>query len=408
MRFEPPGGTSMTRSQSRSFRFEYRSPVLRFGAGCVEDLADELEEQGIDAGLVVTGKTVGSTPAVMDPVRAGLDDRLAGVFDETTPAKTLGTAWSVVDALREHDADALVAVGGGSSLDVATVASVLAGTDDAPSAVGTQFAETGTIPIPDGDLSPVVAIPTTLAGAELSQGAGITADPATDLVDDHVTGGISDPRVKPAAVFHDPGLVATTPQSILAASAMNGFDKAIESTYARTATPITDATATRALEVLAEHLPVLGAPPISERAVTPVLEGILLAQYGISRPDANTLSLIHSFGHALTGPYDVQQGAAHAIVAPHALDYLLERVDTGTPLLLDAFGVDDAAGVVDAVREIRDAMGLPSRLRTVDGPARDEFGTVAQAVLDDPFMQNAPHGLAPTARDIEAILEAAY
>jgi alcohol dehydrogenase len=385
--------------------------VLRFGANCVADLGTELGAQGVERALVVAGRTVGTTPDVIDPVRAGLGDRLAGVFAETTPAKRLATAYDAVDAMREHDADALVALGGGSSLDVAVVAGALAATDRDRDAVGETFESAGTMLVPEDGLPPVAAVPTTLAGAELSQVAGITASPDGGLVDAETSGGVSHPELMPSAVFHDPELVATTPRAVLSASAMNGFDKAIESTYARTATPVTDATATRSLRVLADALPALGSDPVTPADVEPVLEGILLAQYGVSRPDGTTLSLIHAFGHALTRTYDVQQGAAHAVVAPHALRYVLDRVDDGRALLADAFGVADPANddaIVGAVADVRDALGLPTRLRDVDAPTPDEFETVARQTLEDGFMRNAPEGLDATQSDIEAILEAAH
>ncbi len=142
----------------------------------------------------------------------------------------------------------------------------------------------------------------------------------------------------------------------------------------------------------------------------------MLVQYGISRPDAGTMSLIHSFGHALTRTSEVQQGAAHGVIAPHALEYLFEQVDGRRHLLAEAFDVGAEAGsddeladaVVDQVAAVRDALGLPSRLRDVDGPARDEFREVAQYVIDDPFMANAPPGLDATQDEIEAVLEVAW
>lgn len=402
-------------SRERSFRFDYRPGVLRFGAGSVADLETELGALDVDGALVVTGRSVGANAAVMDPVREGLGERLAGVFAATTPAKRLSTAYDAVAAMREHDADAFVAVGGGSSLDVATVASVLAADDRDPSVVGDEFERTGTIAIPDADLPPVVAVPSTLAGAELSQVAGITAAPAGGLVDAETGGGVGHPALMPAAVFHDPELVATTPRGVLAASAMNGFDKALESTYARNATLVTDATATRSLSVLQDALPALGDDPVTPADVDPVLEGILLAQYGVSQPDGTTLSLVHAFGHALTRTYDVQQGAAHAVVAPHALRYVLEETGAGRHLLADAFDVETAGetattddAIVDTVAEIRDALGLPTRLRNVDGPPRDAFPDLAQAVLDDSFMANAPPGLDASREEIQRVLDAAW
>ena len=394
------------------FRFDYESPVLRFGTGTTRDLGDELAGSGLGDALVVTGSTVGSTPAVMDPVREGLGDRLAGVFDETTPEKRLATAFDAADRFAATGADAFVAVGGGSSIDVAKVASVLAASDEQKEAVFRAFDDTGTIPLPDGDLPPVVAVPTTLAGADVSQVAGITAGPESGFVDEASGGGVGDRRLMPAAVVADPELAATTPESVLAGSAMNGFDKGIETLYAANATPVTDATASRGLGLLADGLRDLGETGPTPETLEPVLEGLLLVQYGISRPDGSTLSLIHAFGHGLTRTGTLQQGVAHAVVAPHVLDYLFDEVDARRDLLADALGVADtdnpAAAVVEEIGAVRDSLGLPSRLRGVDGPEPEDFPAVAEATVADSFVANAPPDLDFTVADAETILDAAW
>ncbi|NHN49452.1 iron-containing alcohol dehydrogenase [Halostella sp. JP-L12] len=396
-------------------RFEYDPGVIRVGRGSVSRLDEELDSQGIDRALVVCGTTVGSTPPVIDPVKAGLGETLAGVFDETTPAKQLSTAFDAAKAFRAADADAIVSLGGGSSLDTAKVASVIAAADRSREAIGREFAERGTITVPEGDLPPVAAVPTTLAGADLSQLAGITASPENGLVDESVGGGVGDPKLMPAAVVYDPDLFETTPYEVLAGSAMNGFDKGIETLYARNATPITDATAARGLSLLRSGLPALREDEDSE-VMERVVEGILLVQYGISRPGETTLSLIHAFGHGLTAHSDVQQGRAHAIVAPHALRYLFDEVDGRRDLLADALGVptegrsDEAVakGVVAVVEDVRDALDMPSRLRSIGDLDRADLDAVAQTTADDGLLSNAPAGLDPTPAELERVLDAAW
>jgi alcohol dehydrogenase len=151
---------------------------------------------------------------------------------------------------------------------------------------------------------------------------------------------------------------------------------------------------------------------LDPETLTPVLEGIVLVQYGVSRPEGVTLSLIHAFGHALTRTFPVQQGAAHGVIAPHALRYLFAQCDGSRDLLAEGFGVadadDPAEAVVREVESVRDALGLPTRLRDVDGPAPDDLPAVAQAVLDDSFMTNAPTGLDATREGIEGVLRDAY
>ena len=398
------------------FRFEYRPGTLRFGRGCVDSLADELREAGASRALVVTGQTVGSTPAVMDPIRDGLGDALAAEFPETTPDKRVATAHAAAEALAAADADAFVAVGGGSSLDVTKAARVVAARGLSHEDAAAELAETGTLDVPDSGLPPAVVVPTTLAGADLSQGAGISAAPDTAPVDTHVGGGISAPGLMPTALFYDPDLFETTPRGVLAASAMNGLDKAVESLYARNATPISDATAVHGLRLCREGLPALGSDEPDPRDIERAVLGTVLAQYGVSRPDGSTLSLVHAFGHGLTHDWDVHQGRAHAAVAPHALRYLFERVDGRRDLLAEALtptaarGDDDpTVAAVAGLTAIRDALGLPQRISDLDShPEREELDDVARYVEGDRFMDSAPPGLDATVEDLRDVLDAAW
>jgi len=408
---------------SGPFRFEYDPGTIRYGAGATAALGEELAALGLDRALVVTGTTVGRTAAVMDPVRAGLGDRLAGVFAETTPEKRLSTAVAGAAAAAEHEADALVAVGGGSSIDVAKAVAAVAGREDDADALAGEFVETGSIETP-ADPLPILAVPTTLAGADLSMGAGLSADPEAGLVDVHVDGGHGDPALFPVAGVYDPDLFSTTPRSVLAGAAMNGFDKGIETLYSRHATAITDATAARGVGRFREGLLAFGGGADDgdgyRDGLPAAVEGLVLVQYGFSRPDATTMGPIHAVGQALSAA-GVHQGTAHAITAPHVLEHVF-AAGTGRPDLLasaldarsaDSTGGDDAATpasqAVDAVTAVRDALGVPTRLRDVEGgPDRDALPSVAETVADHRFLANGPPGYEPDAEDALAVLEAAW
>ena len=399
-------------SESTEFRFDYSPGVIRFGTGCAADLGDELARQGFDSALVVTGQAVGDNPDVMNPVTDGLGSRLGDTFTETTPKKRLGTAARALEAARDCDADVLVAVGGGSSLDVCKVTSILSTRSDTPADAGSELAETGTIKMADGEPLPIVAVPTTLAGADLSIVAGVSASPDSGLVSEATGGGVKDRRLMPTAIFHDPALFATTPKDILAGSAMNGFNKGLETIYTRNATPITDATSSRGLGLMARGLLELGESEPTASVLEPIVEGLILVQFGIGRPDATTLSLIHAFGHTLRDGFQIQQGIAHAVITPQALRYLFDNVDGRRDLLAEALGVEDAddkaTAIADAVADVRDGLGLPSRLRDLDGADRTILRDIAESTIDDAFMPNVPEGLNATADDIEQMLEAAW
>lgn len=396
------------------YSLEYRPATIRHGSGVVAALEDELDRRGRSRALVVTGSTVGSTPAVIDPVTAGIGGHLTGVFDEVGAGKRLGSACVAAEQVQAWNVDALVSLGGGSSLDAAKIVSVLAAHDDARAAAE-RMAEQKRITVPNGPLTDIFAVPTTLPGADLSQGAGVTLSMDTGDVpaSERPSGGVSDPRLMPEAVFHDPALLAETPTDVLSRSAMNGFDKGVEMLYAREHTPITDGTAIRGLRLLQGRLPELPDAP-SESALSAALKGIAATQYGVSTPRTYRASIIHSFGHALSQNYPIQQGVAHAIAAPHVLTYLFERVDGRRDLLAEAFDVDAegpeaaAEAVVDAVADVRDGLELPAQLRNVEDAEKTDFPQLAQAVIEDSFMAAAPAGLDADQAGIESVFEAMW
>ena len=394
-----------------SFTHSFRPGDVHFGRGAASQLGDALARRGCERALVVCGSTVGENEALMDPIGDGLGDRLADVFAETTPEKSIRTALAGVERMHEVDADALVGVGGGSSLDTATVMSAVHVRGVSLREIQEEVDERGGIEFPDdADPVPLVHVPTTLAGADLTAGAGTNVE----MPDGEVVGtGLSAESLMADAVVHDPALFETTPIDVLTGSAMNGFDKGIEAPYSRHATAITDATASRGLRLHREALPDLRTsedPGVMDRAVA----GNVLTQYGVSTPGGSKMSIIHAFGHGLRRQCGVQQGIAHAVMAPHALRFIFERVDARRDLLADALGVeaDDpdarAEGIVEAVIEVRDGLDMPARLRDLNAVSQSDLPRVAELTAADPFVRNGPPDLDPTAEEFESVLEDAW
>ncbi|WP_247006180.1 iron-containing alcohol dehydrogenase family protein [Halorientalis litorea] len=386
------------------FVHDYQPGAIHYGRGCVADLGATLADRGLDSALVVCGRNVGANDDLMDPILAGLGDRLAGVFAETTPDKRVETALAAAARMREVGADALVPVGAGSSMDVAKAAGILHAEPRDIDAVQAEVEETGSLAVPDGDLiPPAFAVPTTFAGADLSV-MGSTTVPTDE---GRVAAGMSDAALMPTGLFYDPNAFDTTPMDVLAGSAFNGFDKALEAVYSRNATPVTDATALRSLRYLRSSLPRLrdaDDPAVMERAVT----GILLAQYGLSVPDSVKFNVIHAFGHAFRTEFGVQQGVAHAVLAPHVLAAVFDRVDGRRELLAEALvdgdPADPAAVVVDTVREIRAGLDLPTRLDDVVDPTDATLRSAAEYTLDDHLFPLGPEGFDPSVTEVEAII----
>ncbi|MFC4248420.1 iron-containing alcohol dehydrogenase family protein [Natribaculum luteum] len=395
----------------KEFEYAYGPSTVRYGAGCVDTIADVLARAGVEQALVVTGTTVGKTPAVIDPVVKGAGDRLAGIFAETTPEKSIDTVLAGVEQMTELDADGLVAIGGGSSMDVARAMSVVAAEDGEPQSFHARVGADGAVKFPalDEPKPPVFAVPTTYSGAELTSAAGVNY-PGTD--GSVREGPIYDPKVVPQALFYDPELLATTPARIRTASAMNGMDHGIEMLYSRHANPLTDAVAIHGLRILDDALPQL--VDANHETLGAAAVGVYLASYGLIDPvaNANKYNVIHAFGHIISRQYPIQQGAVHAVVAPHVLRHLLSRDVIDVRPIARAFGAtgatDPAAAVVERVEAIRDALNLPVSLEPIEGLERDAIPEVANAITQDVGLQNGPAGFQPTAADFVEILEAAW
>lgn len=391
------------------YRFDFSIGPIEYGPNCVAGLEDEFRNLGVERPMLVCGRTVGSTPEVVDPVIAGAGDSFVDVFDETTPDKKLATVFEGVRRMRSNDVDALVSLGGGSSLDVAKGMSIVAAMDREFQDIRDEFERTKSLTLPDGNFVPLVVIPTTLAGSDLSSAVGLTSRQGG-----FTRGIISDARLWPSAEYYDPELFKTTPQDILCASVMNGFDKAVETPYSQYATPITDGTAVRALRLFQSGLPKLGAGERDEETLFDVINGSVLAAYGGLRPTGRTSSVIHAFCHPISREYAIQQGAAHGIIAPHALRYLFEKSYARRDLLAEGFGIltDDpdaqAEGIIDAVTNVRDELGLPTRLRSIEDLPKEDLPAVARDVYEDHTLYQGPEDFEPTVEELEQVLREAW
>ena len=397
------------------FEFEYVPTETVYGRGCVSRLEKKLGEEGADRALIVCGSNVGANRDVMVPIEDGLGGKLVGVFDETTPEKHLRTVLEGADRVHADDVDILIGVGGGSALNVTRAICSIVPLDQPHEDIVKKVRETREVPSPDSstDTFPNIAIPTTMAGADASAGGSIFVDgklapESTDFA--HIDANITDSRLMAEYNFYDPSLFATTPTAILASSAMNGLDKGIETLYSRTATPIAKAHSIEGLHHYSNGLTDLTKADAENSAIDHSVLGTLLVQYG------RQTNLIHTFGNGISLHCDVQQGVVHGIVAPDVLRYVFDTADANRYRIADALGIDTtnldpeavAGSIVDEIARIRDALGLPERLRGLKGVEFDDFPMLVEEISVNYKHARNPEGVDPTAADIKAVLEAAW
>lgn len=382
------------------------APVdVRYGPGRTAELGDYAGERGRHRVLLVTGANVAADSNVMGPVREALGARVVGEFLEATPAKSAATMYAGVERMIECGADLVLGIGGGATLVTARQISALA-------ADGRPLSELQSLVLGGGSLrlrhtaapTDVLLLPTTLAGADLSTGGSFELVPGGSAPDARPR-VVNPQTVGAAAVFYDPRAFESTPGPVLAGSAVNGLNKAVESVYSPRATLLSDTLAARGVELMCRGL--LRLADDRRSGLELAVAGVVFAQL------KRDISVLHAFGHAVARHAGVQQGVAHAIVTPHVLRLLLSLVDLRRDVLAAAMRragatdePDDATAVLAAVVAVRTALGLPARLAEVGARTTDLAGCVDD-VRADPLMAGSPLERPLAAAEVQDVLVAA-
>jgi alcohol dehydrogenase class IV len=265
-----------------------------------------------------------------------------------------------------------VSLGGGSAIDTIKAASVAIGSD-AP-----------VEELPHLDPEAVrggighISVPTTLSGAELTRVAGITfpdrRGEARGRRRRHVPPGWG---LRPFGTYRDPN-------RIVAGTTMAALDHAVELLYCDTHQPFTDATVVRALELLVRRM--ADWPPRNEASRADRQAGAALSVVGVANAG---FGINHAIAHVLGARYGSPHGIANGIVFPHGMDFnrsasLDRQVEIARTIGVDVDGSEEDAAVAarDRCADLRETVGLPTRLRDVEVPDSD-LSAIGADVLED-------------------------
>ncbi len=264
--------------------FVHEAPATRvlFGVGARARLEEELARLGIGRALVVAGR---HDEAMVDEVTASVAARVVGRFAEVAMHVPAEVARAASDLAVDLRADGLVAVGGGSAVGSAK-AIVL---------------ETGL---------PIVALPTTYAGSEMTPIWGLTEGGRK------TTG--RDPRVLPRTVVYDPELTVSLPVALSAASGLNALAHLVEGLYAAAASPLTMLVAEEGVRALASGLPAVVADPGGLAGRAEALYGAWLAGTVLG---SSRMGVHHTICHVLGGTWQLPHAETHSAVLPYATAY---------------------------------------------------------------------------------------
>ncbi len=305
-----------------------------FGAGALQFLVREIEALGGTRALVL------STPGQRDAaerVGALLGTRTAGIFAEARMHVPIETARAARETAARLGADCAVAIGGGSTIGLGK-------------AIALESSRDGGLPI--------LAIPTTYAGSEMTPIYGLTEHGLKK------TG--RDARVLPKTVIYDPELSLTLPLDVSVTSALNAMAHACEGLYAHDGNPVTALMAEEGLRAAASALPRLRREPLDLQARGDALYAAWLCGSVLGNV---AMGLHHKLCHTLGGSFDLPPAQVHAVVLPLALAYNASAAPEAMQKMARALGA--GTGVLAAAGALFDlarAEGAPTSLRAIGMP----------------------------------------
>jgi maleylacetate reductase len=344
--------------------FTYQALPMRvvFGPGSLASLPDEVEALGLTRVLVLCSPEQEDTGK---QVAAALGERAAGLLPEARMHVPIEVATRARDLARELGADGCVAVGGGSAVGLGKAIAL------------------------EHDL-PVIAVPTTYAGSEMTPVWGLTEGGAKR------TG--RDVRVLPRSVVYDAELTLTLPAGLSATSGMNAIAHAVEGLYAPDATPIVSLMAEEGTRALAAALPRVVADGSDLNARGEAQYGAWLCGAVLA---ATTMSLHHKLCHTLGGTLDLPHAQTHTVVLPHALAYNQPASPDAVAALSRALaGADDPAL---ALWELAGRLGAPRSLAEL-GMQHEDIPRIAELAVANPYANPRP----VTRDGVESLLRAAW
>jgi maleylacetate reductase len=335
------------RAVSREFVHESKPGRVVFGVGAVDRLPEEVERLGMTRLLVVCTP---AQAALASALTERLGERVAGLHPRAEMHVPVRAAASAVRRAREIAADGCLAIGGGSAVGLAKAVAK----------------ETGL---------PIVAVPTTYAGSEMTSVWGLTD------AGGKTTG--RDPRVLPVLVIYDPALTLTLPSAASLTSGVNALAHSAEALYAPDASPITSLMAAASVRAMASALPRIVAAPDDLDARADARYGAWLAGAALG---STTMSLHHKLCHVLGGAFDLPHAEVHTAVLPHVLAVNLGAAPRALAALRDSLDADDpAVHLFTLARDLGPEMSL-ARL----GLPESAVDSVVSRVLAAPYANPVP------------------
>lgn len=350
--------------------FSFKVPqTIEFGIGSLKKLPDILKLNGLENVMLVSDRgleKIGVVKKVVDIIEAsGLKHT---DFLDVLPNPTVEIVNQAVELYKSCGATSIIALGGGSPMDVSKAVGALVKYG------GKVHDYVGQQKVP-GPVVPIIAIPTT-AGT----GSEVTASSVITDEETHFKMSIVSHMLLPKYAILDPELIMTAPASIAAACGIDAFIHALEAYLSNMASPYTDAMAEKAMELIGGNLRRFVANRQDKDAACAMMLGSTFA--GMSFAWAR-LGNVHAMSHPVSGFFHVAHGVANAILLPTVLEYNM-LADHGRYEKIYNYISRDKEPVknfkpemlVEEIKQLNKELGIPANLRAV-GVTEDKFEAMA-------------------------------
>ena len=358
-----------------------------FGKGAREELAGEIQKRGFKKVFLVSDKSLveaGVTAKVEDVLnKANIPYVL---YDEIKPNPTIKNVTDGVEACKKSEADLIVAVGGGSSIDTAKGISIVMTNPDR-SDIKSLNGASNTV----NRGMPIIAMPTTAGTA-----AEVTINYVITDEDAEIKMVCVDPNDIPILAIIDSELMASMPKGLAAATGMDALTHAVEGYITKAHNEMSDMFHMKAIEMIFKYLPAAVNDKDSE-----AIEMMGLAQYIAGMGFSNVgLGIVHSMAHQLGAVYDTPHGIANAMLLPTVMRFNGEDPATAQRFreILMNIGRPDAQELNDQdvintfvwmISELSKAVGITTTIKDY-GAKEEDFEMLAEKAMNDPCKPGNP------------------
>jgi lactaldehyde reductase len=346
------------------------------GAGAIAEIATEAIGRGFKKAFVCSDPDLikfGVTKKVTDVLdNAGLAYE---IYSNIKPNPTIENVQSGVAAFKAAEADYIIAIGGGSSMDTAKGVGIVITNPDFADIRSLE----GVAPTKNKSV-PIFAVPTTAGTA-----AEVTINYVITDVEKNRKMVCVDPKDIPVVAFVDPEMMSSMPKGLTAATGMDALTHAIEGYITAAAWELSDMFHLKAIEIISRSL--RGAVANTPEGRADMALGQYVAGMGFSNVG---LGIVHSMAHPLGALYDTPHGVANAIILPTVMEYNAEATGEKYREIARAMGVagvDDMTqeeyrkAAIDAVRQLSQDVGIPADLKDIVKP--EDIPFLAQSAYDD-------------------------